>query len=44
MNERAFVAHLIPGIKAIEGAYEAWAKLSEKRLMELKSGKLKGVS
>jgi len=46
-DERALVAHcLISSLESRqdEGVDEAWAKLSEKRLMELKSGEVKGVS
>jgi len=46
-NERALVAHcLISSLESRqdEGVDEAWAELSEKRLMELKSGEVKGVS
>ena len=46
-DERALVAHcLISSLdkKHDEGVDEAWAILSEERLMELKSGKVKGVS
>jgi len=46
-NERALVAHcFISSLESRqdEGVDEAWAELSEKRLMELKSGKVKGVS
>ncbi len=47
LDERALVAHcLISSLESRqdEGVDEAWAELSEKRLMELKSGKVKGVS
>ena len=46
-DERALVAHcLISSLESRqdEGVDEAWAELSEKRLMELKSGEVKGVS
>ena len=46
-DERALVAHcLISSLesKQDEGVDAAWAKLSEKRLMELRSGDVKGVS
>ena len=46
-GERALVAHcLISSLESRqdEGVDEAWAELSEKRLMELKSGEVKGVS
>jgi len=46
-DERALVAHcLISSLesKQDEGVDEAWAELSEKRLIELKSGEVKGVS
>ena len=45
-DERALVAHcLISSLESRqdEGVDEAWAELSEKRLMELKSGEVKGV-
>jgi len=47
LDERALVAHcLISSLESRqdEGVDEAWAELSEKRLMELKSGEVKGVS
>ena len=46
-DERALVAHcLISSLESRqdEGVDEAWAELSEKRLMELKSGEVKGVT
>ena len=46
-NERALVAHCLISsleLRQDEGVDEAWAELSEKRLMELKSGEVKGVS
>jgi len=46
-DERALVAHcLISSLESRqdEGVDEAWAELSEKRLIELKSGEVKGVS
>ncbi len=46
-GERAFIAHcLISSLetKQDEGVDEAWTELSEKRLMELQSGDVKGVS
>ncbi|MCF6256279.1 MAG: addiction module protein [Gammaproteobacteria bacterium] len=46
-DEKALVAHcLISSLESRqdEGVDEAWAELSEKRLMELKSGEVKGVS
>jgi len=46
-DERALVAHcLISSLETRqdEGVDEEWAELSEKRLMELKSGEVKGVS
>ena len=46
-DERALVAHcLISSLESRqdEGVDEAWAELSEKRLTELKSGEVKGVS
>jgi len=46
-DERAFIAHcLISSLESRQddGVDEAWAELSEKRLMELKSGEVKGVS
>jgi putative addiction module component (TIGR02574 family) len=46
-DERALVAHcLISSLESRqdEGVDAAWAELSEKRLMELKSGEVKGVS
>ena len=46
-DERALVAHyLISSLepRQDEGVDEAWAALSEKRLLELKSGEVKGVS
>jgi len=46
-DERALVAHcLISSLETRqdEGVDEAWAELSEKQLMELKSGEVKGVS
>ncbi len=46
-DERALVAHcLISSLESRqdEGVDEAWTELSEKRLMELKSGEVKGVT
>ncbi len=46
-DERALIAHcLISSLETRqdEGVDDAWAELSEKRLMALKSGKVKGVS
>ena len=46
-DERALVAHcLISSLdsRQDERVDEAWATLSEKRLMELQSGEVKGVS
>ncbi len=46
-DERALVAHCLISsleLRQDEGVDEAWAELSEKRLMELKSGEVKGVS
>ncbi len=46
-DERALVAHcLISSLESRqdEGVDEAWVELSEKRLMELTSGEVKGVS
>ncbi len=46
-DERALVAHcLISSLESRqdEGVDEAWTELSEKRLMELESGEVKGVT
>ncbi len=46
-DEKALVAHcLISSLESRqdEGVDEAWAELLKKRLMELKSGEVKGVS
>ena len=47
LDERALVAHcLISSLESRqdEGVDEAWAELSEKRLMELQSGEVSGIS